>query len=134
MAAISDRIIEVRKYKGLNQNNFSIETKIPRSTLSEVESGKNQPSTALIAAIANRFKDIDMNWILTGEGTMLKGGVAGNESFSEEDIRLLRLIKALAPEQKNDTVKDLEKFVRWNKSAISHFLASNQGEQQRVAA
>ncbi len=65
---------------------------------------------------------------------MLKGGVAGNESFSDEDVKLLKLIKALAPEQKNDTVKDLEKFVRWNQSAISHFLASNQGEQQRAAA
>ena len=78
-------------------------------------------------------RNVNMDWLLTGEGTMLKGGGVGNESFSDEDIKLLKLIKALAPEQKNDTVKDLEKFVRWNKSAISHFLATNQGEQRAVA-
>lgn len=92
------------------------------------------PFDAVISLSAK--ENLDYNWLLTGSGSMLKGGGAANESFSDEDVKLLKLIKALAPEQKNDTVKDLEKFVRWNESAISHFLASNQGGelQQRAAA
>lgn len=78
------------------------------------------------------LEKLDYNWLLTGEGTMLKGGGA-NENFSDEDVKLLKLIKALAPEQKNDMVKDLEKFVRYNQSAISHFLATNGGEMRAAA-
>lgn len=111
MTTISDRIIEVRKYKGLNQNNFSIETKIPRSTLSEVESGKNQPSTALIAAIANRFKDVDMNWILTGEGTMLKGGVANDENMSPKRKKMFELLERLDDDALDDAIYSTKKLV-----------------------
>jgi hypothetical protein len=83
----------------------------------------------------SKSHNVSMDWLLTGEGTMLKGGGgAVNESFSEDDIKLLRLIKALAPEQKNDTVKDLEKFVRWNQSVISHWSEMNQNGQMRQAA
>ncbi|MDD5227164.1 MAG: hypothetical protein PHD53_00005 [Methylococcales bacterium] len=77
-----------------------------------------------------------MNQLLTGNGEMLKTNTAANESltFSNEDLQLLRLIKLLAPEQKNETVEGIKKTAQHNQSVISHWIAMNQGEQQRAAA
>lgn len=60
---------------------------------------------------------------------MLKNGGAANESFSEEDLRLLRLIKRLPEPQKKKEVADIEVFLQSFDEAISHWIAQNQGNQ-----
>ena len=111
MSKINNRVKAVRQAKSLNQTEFSNLIGVAKSTLSEIESGKTKPSTDVLIGISNNFSDINSDWLLTGEGEMLKGGGA-NENFSEEDLRILRMLKRLPPTQKNHQIQNIEVFLQ----------------------
>lgn len=116
MAAINERVVQIRKSKQLTQKEFSEQINFSRSSLSEIESGTRCLNLGLIEAIKAAYPDINMDWLLTGEGEMLKNQPrAANdemERFSEEDVRLLRMIKQLPPTQKNHEIKSIEVFLQ----------------------
>ena len=69
---IKDRIIFFRLSQNLNQLNFSKKINISRSTICEIENGKNIPSTSCLIAIAKNFDNLNIEWLITGNGKMLK--------------------------------------------------------------
>ena len=69
---IKDRIIFFRLFENLNQINFSKKINISRSTICEIESGKISPSTLCLIAIAKNFDNLNIEWLITGNGKMLK--------------------------------------------------------------
>ena len=69
---IKNRIIFFRLSQNLNQINFSKKINIPRSTICEIENGKISPSTSCLIAIAKNFDNVDIEWLITGNGKMLK--------------------------------------------------------------
>jgi len=69
---IKDRIIFFRLSQNLNQLNFSKKINISRSTICEIENGKNIPSTSCLVAIAKNFDNLNIEWLITGNGKMLK--------------------------------------------------------------
>ncbi len=98
---INDRITLIRKYKLLNQKTFSEITGVARSTLSEVESGKNRPSSELIAGIANAFNDINIEWLLTGKDEMLKFDINGMSKVEQ----ILELVEPLNDSRKDELLR-----------------------------
>jgi transcriptional regulator with XRE-family HTH domain len=100
---INDRITLIRKYKLLNQKTFSEITGVARSTLSEVESGKNRPSSELIAGIANAFNDINIEWLLTGKDEMLKFGINGMSKVEQ----ILELVEPLNDSRKDELLRTI---------------------------
>jgi hypothetical protein len=70
--------------------------------------------------------NVSMDWLLTGEGTMLKGGVSNDERFSEEDLQILRMIKRLPPTQKNYQVKNIEVFLQSADEYARHILQTGE--------
>ena len=96
---ITDRIINLRKHKNLSQKDFADITEISRSTLSEVENRKNKPSSALIVGIANAFGDVNIEWLLTGIGEMIKFNCNENDSHIEQ---IVGLIEPLNTERKSE--------------------------------
>ncbi|MEI6746874.1 MAG: hypothetical protein WCL34_13000, partial [Methylococcaceae bacterium] len=95
------------------------------------EGNKTPPTTEYCSKIAEKFKDVNMDWLLTGEGTMLKGGGACGESFSDEDLQILRMIKRLPPTQKNYQVKNIEVFLQSADEYARHLVQA--GELRMVA-
>ncbi len=126
---ISSALKQLRTYKSLNQKEFAEKIGVPRSSYCDSENGNRCPNVEFMRGIAIAFPDVNIDWLLTGNGEMLKGDTAANEAltFSNEDLQLLRLIKLLAPEQKNETVEGLKKTAQHNQWAVSHWLAMNQG-------
>jgi|694.fasta_scaffold11195_4 transcriptional regulator with XRE-family HTH domain len=100
---INDRITLIRKYKLLNQKTFSEITGVARSTLSEVESGKNRPSSELIAGIANAFNDINIEWLLTGKDEMLKFDINGMSKVEQ----ILELVEPLNDSRKDELLRTI---------------------------
>ena len=91
--SITDKIIQIRKYKKLSQKDFACKTMISPSTLSEVESKKINPSSALLVGIANAFDDINIEWLLTGNGEMFK-----SEESESARMKIIDLIESLSEE------------------------------------
>lgn len=66
---MKDRIKKVRKEKGLSMEKFGERIGITRSSVSLLESGKNNPSEQTIKLICKEFS-INKEWLLTGKGDM----------------------------------------------------------------
>jgi len=66
---ISIRLLELRNIKGFSQQKFSEILGIGRSFLSEIESQKTLPGQKLFSSLC-KLMDININWVLTGEGSM----------------------------------------------------------------
>lgn len=63
------RIIEIRKHYGLNQEQFAEKINLSRSFINQIEVGKRNVSDRTIADICREFH-VNETWLRTGEGEM----------------------------------------------------------------
>lgn len=68
-----DRIRKLIAYEQMNSSQFADEIKLQRSSLSHVLSGRNNPSLDFVMKIKQRFPEVNLEWLLFGEGNMLLG-------------------------------------------------------------
>ena len=66
---ISDRVRELRIAKNLTQQEFADKLKIKRSTISNYDIGRSEPSESAISLICREF-NVSEEWLRTGEGEM----------------------------------------------------------------
>lgn len=128
MDNIGNRLKEERARLGLTQEKMALIGGVQKRAQARYEAGERCPDGHYLSLIAEL--GVDVNYVLTGRRT-----AANNEdSFSSEDLQLLRLIKLLAPEQKNETAEDIRKTAQRNQSVVSHWVANNQGRHQATMA
>jgi transcriptional regulator with XRE-family HTH domain len=153
MITIGERLKEERNRLGLSQAAIGEISGITKNSQINYEANKRSPDSAYLAKIAEIGADV--NYILTGvrvatmqgtvtpnnsvvsgvientpqkidEKTMLKGGGVGNESFSDEDLQILRMIKRLPPTQKNYQVKNIEVFLQSADEYARHIIQTGE--------
>lgn len=66
---MKNRIIEIRKDKKLNQEEFANKLNLSRNFINQIESGKKNPSDRTIIDICKEFK-VNEEWLRNGEGEM----------------------------------------------------------------
>ena len=71
-----ERIEQLITIKKLTASQFSEEIGVQRSSLSHVLSGRNKPSLDFMLKIKNRYPEINLNWLLLGEGEMIENTVS----------------------------------------------------------
>jgi len=57
-------------YVNRQQSKFAQDIDIPQSTLNEVLKGKKEPKLKLLISITNKFQNVNLNWLITGQGEM----------------------------------------------------------------
>lgn len=67
---VGERVKNVRKSKNLTQQAFAKVLATSSGFISEVENGIKMPGFDLLLSLKREFADVDMNWLLTGEGEM----------------------------------------------------------------
>jgi transcriptional regulator with XRE-family HTH domain len=67
--SINNRILEIRKAKGLTQEEFAGRIKISRSMISSIEEGQREVKDRIISLVCFVF-GTNEHWIRTGKGTM----------------------------------------------------------------
>ncbi|MBW6498724.1 MAG: helix-turn-helix domain-containing protein [Bacteroidales bacterium] len=77
------RIQKIIQLKKLNSSAFADQVGVPRSTISHILSGRNNPSLEFVQKVLDTFPEIRTSWLVRGEGHMLK---ATNTLFPEEDF------------------------------------------------
>lgn len=106
--SLNERISKVIEYSRLTSSEFADEIDVQRSSISHITSGRNKPSLEFIIKIKSRFPEILWDWLVTGEGEMLKS------DLPEEKIK--ETVPAENPEperQKPASLPDL--FTMMNK-------------------
>ncbi|CAA7196788.1 helix-turn-helix transcriptional regulator [Chryseobacterium potabilaquae] len=87
--SLNDRISKVIEYSRLTSSEFADEIDVQRSSISHITSGRNKPSLEFIIKIKSRFPEILWDWLVTGDGEMLKSDLEiiddSIEPFEEEE-------------------------------------------------
>jgi len=68
---MKDRIAAIMEYKGLSSSAFADIIEIPRSRVSHIMSGRNKATLEVVTHIMKKFPDINILWLMTGNGIML---------------------------------------------------------------
>jgi len=71
MINIGERVKHIRKLHMLNQQEFSKAINISQGRLSEIEKNICKPSTDTLISLSRTF-NVNLNWILLGEGEQFK--------------------------------------------------------------
>ncbi len=91
-ATTKERIIQYIDYKGIAIKDFLIKTDIKRGFL-DSDKLKSTVSDVFIAKIIAVYPDINVNWLLTGEGDMIKNENNSKSSVISEPSSLFRKTK-----------------------------------------
>ena len=78
---MKERLNMLLEEYGLNSSRLAEKMGIQRSGISHIMAGRNKPSFDFIVGLLKLFPELDANWLLTGDGTMLKG-----DNFQETTI------------------------------------------------
>ncbi|MBB4805591.1 DNA-binding XRE family transcriptional regulator [Chryseobacterium defluvii] len=87
--SLNERISKVIEYSNLTSSEFADEIDVQRSSISHITSGRNKPSLEFIIKIKSRFPEILWDWLVTGEGEMLKSDLPEKyeTEISEDKIK-----------------------------------------------
>ncbi len=66
------RIKKVMDFHQLSASLFADKIGVQRSSISHILSGRNKPSLDFILKITSEFKDVDIHWLLHGNGSFPK--------------------------------------------------------------
>ncbi|MCF6170378.1 MAG: helix-turn-helix domain-containing protein [Bacteroidales bacterium] len=67
-----NRIKQLLEKKKLTAAQFAGEVGVQRSAVSHLLSGRNKPSLDFILKIKNRFPEVNLDWLLLGDGKMIE--------------------------------------------------------------
>jgi DNA-binding XRE family transcriptional regulator len=82
--SLNERISKVIEYSGFTPSEFADEVDVQRSSISHVTSGRNKPSLEFIIKIKSRFPEILWDWLVNGDGEMLKSELPDEEEITDE--------------------------------------------------
>lgn len=68
---MKDRIRKVQDYVQMSQQDFAATLGISAASLSGIYTGRTQPTTKHVRAIHDAFPEVNVNWLLFGDGEML---------------------------------------------------------------
>ena len=100
---IEERLKAVIAYSGLNDSAFARKIGVQQMTLWRQINGARKISLETIMAVADAFPEIDANWLLRGNGSML----ADNDA---QEKRIDNLIDVISMQQ--ETIKNLQEKIK----------------------
>ena len=103
---MTDRIREVREHFGLSREKFGARIGIGKTSISLLESGKNNPSVQTVALICREF-GVNEHWLRTGEGEMFEqtretvlDRLAAEYSLDKEQVSVIENFLDLSPQER----------------------------------
>ena len=83
---MKDRIKQIMEAVGLSQQDFAKELGISAASLSSIFTGRTNPTNNHVMAIHRVFPQINVNWLLFGEGDMIMKNQATNAPSLDKDL------------------------------------------------
>lgn len=103
---MKERIREVREHFGLSMEKFGARIGIGKTSISLLESGKNNPSVQTVALICCEF-GVSERWLRTGEGEMFEqtretvlDRLAAEYSLDKEQVSVIENFLDLSPQER----------------------------------
>ncbi|MBH1959729.1 MAG: helix-turn-helix transcriptional regulator [Flavobacteriia bacterium] len=132
---LNERISKIISYLELSASEFADEIDVQRSNISHITSGRNKPSLDFLIKIKERFPELQWNWLIMGEGEMIKNIEEEIAPEKSKSTPLPDLFSLIADENFGVTEKEdkIEKHVS-PESNISAQVPEkeNIGDSQRL--
>lgn len=85
-----DRFLQYIKYKGITENKATRACGLAQGLLNQAKTGKSDLGDKSINKISNIYQDLNIHWLLTGEGEMLKDDTQTDETPNENRVDIPR--------------------------------------------
>lgn len=128
MSSIGKRLREYLHIRKLTQEEFSQLTGISKQTTNNIAQDKTAPSGDVLVKISKEYKDINLNWLISGEGEMFKfkegtGTPISSDfnSFSKENLISLLHEKNKLVQAKEEIVETLKETIAYQRMLINNF-------------
>lgn len=114
------RLEFILDYYSLTASGFADKIGVQRSSLSHLLSGRNKPSLDFILKILEFFPEIDLYWILNGQGNFLKmknenNALSPTPNFEEKILE--KTFSTITSFEKN-TSQEVEKIISQEKKML----------------
>jgi len=76
MEGFSQRLQQIIEHYGINAGILADRLSIQRSTLSHLFAGRNRPGFEFLEKLLAAFPDLNLNWVVSGQGEMIAGRTA----------------------------------------------------------
>lgn len=88
MTTIKDRILQIAEYKKINKENFFLNLDVSYSTFRGKSKLKALSSDTLMTVIKHH-PDVNIKWLVTGEGRMMSKSVSDESQHSKREIPII---------------------------------------------
>ena len=85
---MQERLNQIIEQKGLTATKFAALIGVNASTISHILAGRNKPGFDIINNIAKTFPDIDLGWLITGNGSMYTSSLPKEKNIIPEEPTL----------------------------------------------
>lgn len=111
MGKIINRLKIILDYYALSASKFADSIQVQRSSISHLLSGRNKPSLDFVLKIVEHYEEVDLNWLLLGEGTFPSSDNSSSTPTVVEQQDLFSSPIAKETSQKTTTVVDTKNKV-----------------------
>lgn len=120
MSEIKDRLKLFRKDKNLTQEDVATQTAISRTYISTIEAGRQDPSFSFVKTLSKTY-GLSIDWLLTGEGEMMRGkgeaeevASAAVEALSENRMleKIVLMLADMSEEERREVFDHVQKAKR----------------------
>jgi hypothetical protein len=124
----NDRIKHLISFKQLSISSFSREIGLINGvTISKIINQNRKPSSKTIGRIIQAFPDINYDWLVNGEGEMIKGSVVKSIKTNEDDLtvttkQVIDFMKEYYPNSTQESENRLDKKIDIAKKELIDFL------------
>ncbi len=81
-----NRLKEIIQYYSLTSSTFAERINVPKSSISHLMSGRNKASLDFVLKIIDKFPEVDLYWLLNGEGIFPKSKNEESNSLPPPNI------------------------------------------------
>ena len=124
----NDRIKHLISFKQLSISSFSREIGLINGvTISKIINQNRKPSSKTIGRIIQAFPDINYDWLVNGEGEMIKGSVVKSVKTHEDDLtvttkQVIDFMKEYYPNSTQESENRLDKKIDIGKKELIDFM------------
>jgi transcriptional regulator with XRE-family HTH domain len=118
MATLPERVRELRKAAGLTQQDFGNVLGVAKNTVSQYETGRNEPNDTIKIAMANYF-NVSMDYLMgktDRPGFDSKTPSVFASQITEDGVKAIHTYAALSPKNKKLVEDYIQMLSEWEKA------------------
>lgn len=123
--SITERFNLLIKSLNFNPTSFSKEVGLSQTSIRNVVDGTNQPSAKILVPLLERFPNVNINWLLIGQGDMWLVETGTIEERLEAKNKIIKLLE--------QSVNNLEQTIELQKKTIKDKEALIKKLEQKTA-